>query len=59
MTAVKTCTSAGSSFPVSENKGCETKNDPFYSEANQRRLRESICQAAAGLLTEHVLIEVD
>jgi hypothetical protein len=30
MTAVKTYTSAGSSFPVSENKGHETENDPFF-----------------------------
>jgi DNA-damage-inducible protein J len=33
-------------------------NDPFYSEANMKALRESIGDADAGKLTEHELIEV-
>ena len=34
-------------------------DDPFYSEKNQTRLRESIEQLEAGLGMEHELIEVD
>ena len=34
-------------------------DDPFYSEKNQARLRESIEQLEAGLGVEHGLIEVD
>lgn len=33
--------------------------DPFYSEANQGRLREAAARMDAGLGTEHELIEVD
>ncbi|GHV24433.1 DJ-1 family protein [Spirochaetia bacterium] len=35
------------------------ETDSFWSERNQARLRESLQQAEAGLLTEHELIEVD
>lgn len=35
-------------------------SDPFYSEANMKRLREAIADAKAGRnMTEHELIEVD
>jgi len=34
-------------------------DDPFYSEKNQIRLRESIEQLEAGLGMEHELIEID
>jgi len=34
-------------------------DDPFYSEKNQARLRESIDQLEAGLGVRHELIEVD
>ena len=34
-------------------------DDPFYSEKNQTRLRESIEQLEAGLGMEHELIEID
>lgn len=33
--------------------------DPFWSEENQARLRESIRHAKEGKLTQHDLIEVD
>lgn len=33
--------------------------DPFFSEANMKRLRESIQQVEAGRGTPHELIEVD
>lgn len=33
--------------------------DPFYSEANQARIREAISRLDSGLGTEHELIEVD
>jgi DNA-damage-inducible protein J len=33
--------------------------DPFYSEANIRRLKRAIADAKAGRLTEHELIEAD
>ena len=33
--------------------------DPFYSEANQARIREAIFRLDSGLGTEHELIEVD
>jgi DNA-damage-inducible protein J len=37
----------------------ETKNDPFYSEANLRHLREVIADADAGRnMAVHELIEV-
>lgn len=33
--------------------------DPFYTEANQARLREAAARMDAGLGTAHELIEVD
>ena len=36
----------------------EITGDPFWSEANQARLRESIAQAKAGKLTKHEISEV-
>jgi len=33
--------------------------DPFWSEENQARLKESIMHAKEGNLTQHDLIEVD
>lgn len=35
------------------------KPDPFYSEANMKRLLKSIHDAEAGKLTVHELIEVE
>lgn len=35
------------------------KSDPFWSEENQSRLRESIKHAKEGKLTQHELIEVE
>ena len=32
--------------------------DPFYSEANMKRLRRAAADANAGRLTEHELVEV-
>lgn len=37
----------------------ELKTDPFYSEQNMARLKQSIENADAGRLTERELIEVD
>jgi len=37
----------------------EVAGDPFYSEANQARLREAIAALEAGKGTIHELIEVD
>ena len=38
----------------------EVAIDPFYSESNQARLRETIADARTGKnMTEHELIEVD
>ncbi len=34
-------------------------DDPFYSQKNQARLRESMARLEAGLGVEHELIEVD
>ena len=36
----------------------KVKGDPFYSEANMKRLRESIADAEAGRYTIHDPIEV-
>jgi DNA-damage-inducible protein J len=36
-----------------------TKSDPFYSEANMKRLRKAIADANTGKLVEHELIEVE
>lgn len=36
-----------------------TDSDPFYSTANQERLKRSIDQALSGKLTAHELIEVE
>ena len=36
----------------------EDPNDPFWSEANQKRLRKSIAQAKAGNLVKQNLIRV-
>ena len=36
----------------------EITGDPFWSEENQARLRESIAQAKAGKLTKHEISEV-
>jgi len=33
--------------------------DPFYSEANMRRLKSAMADAKNGKLTEHELIETD
>jgi len=33
-------------------------NDPFYSEANMRHLRESLAQIAAGKVVKRDIIEV-
>lgn len=33
--------------------------DPFYSDANQARIREAIARLDAGLGVEHELIETD
>lgn len=35
----------------------EITNDPFYSESNQKWLKESVKQAENGNLTQHELIE--
>ena len=35
----------------------KVKADPFYSEVNQARLRESLAEVAAGKVTQHELIE--
>jgi DNA-damage-inducible protein J len=45
----------GIPFPIS------TGGDPFFSEANQRRLRNAIANVESGRakLTEHELIEAD
>ena len=37
----------------------EEKNDLFWSEENQARLREPIRQIAEGKFSQHELIEVD
>ena len=37
----------------------EIKADPFWSEENQGRLRESIRQIENGKVSQHDLIEVD
>lgn len=37
----------------------EVTGDPFWSEANQERLRESIRQIDEGKFSRHELIEVD
>ena len=45
---------------VRENKiPFEMKGDPFWSEENQARLRESIKQIEEGKFSQHDLIEVD
>ena len=36
----------------------EITGDPFWSEENQSRLRESLAQAKAGKLTKHEISEV-
>ena len=37
----------------------EVKADPFYSDANQLRLKRAVSDLNAGKGTEHELIEVD
>lgn len=37
----------------------EITRDPFYSEANIRRLRESVAQMNAGITARHDLIPCD
>ena len=37
----------------------KVKGDPFFSEANMKRLRESIAEAEAGHYTIHDPVEVD
>jgi len=37
----------------------EVELDPFYSEANMKRLRRAIAELKAGKGVEHELIEVD
>ena len=37
----------------------EVTGDPFWSEANQARLKESIKEVEAGHYTAHELIDVD
>ncbi|MBQ8383865.1 MAG: type II toxin-antitoxin system RelB/DinJ family antitoxin [Spirochaetaceae bacterium] len=37
----------------------EVEGDPFWSEENQARLRESIQHAREGKLTKHEISEVD
>lgn len=37
----------------------EITGDPFYSEANQRWIRESLAQMKAGQLETHELVEAE
>ena len=37
----------------------EVAADPFFSQANMKRLRKAMSDAEAGRMTEHELIEVE